>query len=206
MVGWHYWLSRSYFFVSPQTINSVLTQMTGNPQTEPYKTGWRVTAGTVARQVMKRDSEAFLSWITAHSFSFSALTLTGLSLPPSPPLLWNPTAVLIPRILLQGLISFPFLERLFKYCYIYRHSSSASLTLSLPSSHCTDWGKFPFFHLHLFSFVSFCPLCSSLLFCGISSLYSDTIVCTNICNSLLSRLMIHMKVITELRAPFIHCC
>lgn len=160
IVGWHYWLSRSYFFVSPRTINAVLTQMMGNPQTEQYKTGWRVTADVVVRRVMKRDGEAFLSWITAHSSSFSsALTLTSLfpQHPPPPPLLWNPTAVLIPRILLQGLISFPFLERLFKYCYIYRRSSSASLSLSLPSSLCTDWGKFPFFLLHLFSFVSYLP-------------------------------------------------
>lgn len=61
-----------------------------------------------------------------------SLTLThcpSLSLPPSLSRLWNPTAVLIPRILLQGLISFPFLERLFKYCYIYSQQQN-----SLPPS------------------------------------------------------------------------
>lgn len=40
-----------------------------------------------------------------------------------------PTATLIPGILLQGLISFPFLERLFKYCYIY----SAAFPPCLPA-------------------------------------------------------------------------
>ena len=92
----------------------------------------------------------------------SSLTSPSLSLPLS--LLWNPTAVLIPRILLQGLISFPFLKRLFKYCYIYSQQQQQH---SHPPSQAADWGEnsysFPLLSSSSADLFAVCPLCVSFI-------------------------------------------
>lgn len=133
-----------------------------------------------------------------------SLTLThcpSLSLPPSLSRLWNPTAVLIPRILLQGLISFPFLERLFKYCYIYSQQQN-----SLPPSQAaaeqqrsTDEGEksrsyssIPF--KFCLSFMSL-SLSSSVYFCLNAS---PTLFAVNVRNYPPSTLrMLHVRVFQE---------
>lgn len=124
--------------------------------------GWRVSAGRVVEQVKKGDNGAFLSWIAAcslsflfsWSYTFPLLASSSLSL------LWNPTAVLIPRILLQGLISFPFLERLFKYCYI--HSQQQYSLPPCAVHHQAEGGKVLFI---LSAFLCFCSFAYCLRLC-----------------------------------------
>lgn len=114
-------LTQSYFSVSLPTISSIGAQIKGIPWAELCEEGWRVTAGTA---LIIGDSEKYFLFLNYDPFFlFPSCSHTQQppsflpSLPPSPSPL--PTATLIPGILLQGLISFPFLERLFKYCYIY---------------------------------------------------------------------------------------
>lgn len=87
--------------------------------------------------------------------SFSQSYAHSHVLPLTPSSLWNPTSLLIPGILLQGLISFPFLERLFKYyysCSQLRHNPPPSFFLGTSQTKRESTKAPP--SLHLFFFVS----------------------------------------------------
>lgn len=65
------------------------------------------------------------------------------------------------RILLQGLISFPFLERLFKFCYIYSQQQHSPFP-SFPSSTALMEGKVLFFSSVWSVWFPGCPVCVCL--------------------------------------------
>lgn len=132
-----YWLRTSYLIVALQTITQI-TWNSLNHKSRMKSISWHSGGASHERRQWGLLFFVSLSFSGSHApfiFFFEPL-------PPSLLLLWNQTAVLILRILLQGLISFPFLERLFKYCYIYsqqqqqQHSLPPFLTCS--SSALTD--------------------------------------------------------------------
>lgn len=136
----HYgWMVPLTETILSQCINWVWTQITWNS----LSTAVENRMNSIGHE-NNSNSAAFLSWITALSLSFSHALLAP------PRHLWNLTAVLIPKILLQGLISFPFLERLFKYCYIYSQQPR-----SLPASQAAVLHSLMFFPYNFQYFCSF---------------------------------------------------
>lgn len=109
-------------------LSKLYTQITRNSVNRAVQNRMKSNAwhgGGASHEKRQTDSGASLSWAAAHSVSSSvscshAHSLSWpLSLSPSLCISFFETIAVIPRILLQGLISFPFLERLFKYCYIH---------------------------------------------------------------------------------------